>query len=102
MGAAAQTPEALMRSRYTAYTIELEQYVLQTWHESTRPSALNLTKTKWLGLSIVRTESISDDTATVEFIARYKVGGDRAQRMHEISQFKLINNRWYYLSGLIT
>ncbi len=39
---AAATAEILMRSRYTAYTLEREDYLLATWHRSTR----NLT---WIG-----------------------------------------------------
>ena len=38
----APTSEALMRSRYTAYTLALEPYLLATWHPDTRPAALNL------------------------------------------------------------
>lgn len=93
-----------MRSRYTAYTMGLEQYLLNTWHESTRPASLGLAndaKTTWLGLDIKRTECVDRDTAIVEFIARFKIGGERAQRLHEISQFKH-TDLWYYLSGLIT
>ncbi len=91
-----------MRSRYTAYTMGLEQYLLDTWHQSTRPVSLNLAddKTiKWLGLDIKRVEAIDEHTATVEFIARYKIGGEKAQRLHEISQFKHLD-RWYYLTAL--
>ena len=93
-----------MRSRYTAYTLGLEQYLLDTWHKNTRPNSLRLADdvtTKWLGLEVKRVEKIDEDTATVEFIARFKVGGERAQRLHEISQFKR-TDRWYYLSGLIS
>lgn len=93
-----------MRSRYTAYTLGLEQYLLDTWHKNTRPNSLRLADdvtTRWLGLEVKRVETIDEDTATVEFIARFKVGGERAQRLHEISQFKL-TDRWYYLSGLIS
>jgi SEC-C motif domain protein len=93
-----------MRSRYAAYTMGLEQYLLDTWHESTRPASLGLAndaKTKWLGLEVKRVEIVDEDKATVEFIARFKVGGDKAQRLHEISQFKR-TDRWYYVSGLIS
>ena len=100
-GKAAPTAEALMRSRYTAYTLKLEDYLLQTWHADTRPIALDLangTATKWLGLKVNRAEMQSETTATVEFIARFKVHG-KAERMHEISRFVLIEGRWYYLDG---
>lgn len=90
-----------MRSRYTAYVLGLEDYLLQTWHPATRPISLDLADNasiKWIGLQVKHTELSSETTATVEFIARYKVGG-KAERMHELSQFELIENRWYYLTG---
>lgn len=90
-----------MRSRYTAYVLGLEDYLLQTWHTDTRPAALNLAEDqaiKWLGLQVKRAEIINESTATVEFVARYKVGG-KAERLHELSQFLRLEGRWYYLVG---
>ena len=100
-GTPASTAEALMRSRYTAYVLGLEDYLLKTWAAETRPAALNLsdeTQTKWLGLQVKRAENTSERTAIVEFVARYKIGG-KAQRLHEISQFVLVEGCWYYLAG---
>lgn len=90
-----------MRSRYTAYVLALEDYLLQTWHTDTRPAALNLAEDqplKWLGLQVKHAEIINESTATVEFVARYKVGG-KAERLHELSQFVRLEGRWYYLVG---
>lgn len=95
------TAEALMRSRYTAYTLLREDYLLATWHVSTRPDNLGLaeeTQAKWLGLQIKRHQQIDGTHAVVEFVARYKVGG-RAQRMHETSRFVREDGRWFYLDG---
>lgn len=92
-----------MRSRYSAYVLGLESYLLTTWHPNTRPATLNLNDdvaTKWLGLTVKRFENTSETTAIVEFIARYKIGGQQAQRMHETSLFELLD-RWYYVSGEI-
>lgn len=102
-GTPTNNAEALMRSRYSAYVLGLEQYLLATWHPNTRPATLNLNKdvaTKWLGLSIKRFEDTSNTTAIVEFIARYKTGGQKAERLHEVSQF-VLTDRWYYVSGEI-
>lgn len=77
--------------------------MLATWHPDTRPAALKLNEydaTKWLGLSIKRFEETPQTTAIVEFVACYKVGGHKAERLHEVSQF-LLTDRWYYLSGEI-
>jgi SEC-C motif-containing protein len=105
LGLAAPTAEALMRSRYTAFVLMLEEYLLKTWHPNTRPSALDLAEdakgsslTKWLGLQVKCAENTSETTATVEFVARYKIAG-KAERLHEISQFVYIDTCWYYLSG---
>ena len=90
-----------MRSRYTAYVLGAEPYLLQTWHPDTRPAALNLATdraNKWLGLSVRRIEVTGPDTALVEFVARYKVAG-RAHRLHEVSRFVRENGRWLYCDG---
>ena len=44
--------EALMRSRYTAYVLNIEDYLLATWHPRTRPPSLSLAESRrrWLGL----------------------------------------------------
>lgn len=101
-GIPAPTAEALMRSRYTAYTLGLEEYLLNTWHTDTRPQALNLAEDsamKWLGLQVKHCADADENTATVEFVARYKVGGNKAERMHETSRFIRIDNHWYYVDG---
>ncbi|WP_024303706.1 YchJ family protein [Pseudogulbenkiania sp. MAI-1] len=100
----APTAEALMRSRYTAYTLGRETYLLATWQAATRPAALDLAddagKVKWLGLEVRRTEQGGehDEAGVVEFVARYKVGG-RAHRLHETSRFQREDGRWFYLDG---
>lgn len=98
-GTPAPTAEALMRSRYSAYALGLEAYILATWHTSTRPpDARPEQGIRWLGLSIKRHEATGDGRALVEFVARYKIGG-RAQRLHEISRFVRDDGRWYYVDG---
>ncbi len=91
-----------MRSRYSAYVLQLEDYLLATWHPSTRPDALNLTtapQPKWLGLQ-VKAHTGTGHTATVEFVARCRIGG-RAQRLHEVSRFVREDGRWYYVDGIV-
>jgi SEC-C motif-containing protein len=102
-GLPAPTAEALMRSRYSAYVLGLEPYLLATWHPRTRPVALNLAaardKTKWLGLKLLRHERTGEHSAMVEFVARHRVGGGSAVRLHEVSRFLCEDRRWYYLDG---
>lgn len=100
-GAVAPTAAALMCSRYTAYTLQREDYLLATWHASTRPAQLGLAEevpTKWIGLDVKRHEQQGEDRAVVEFVARYKVNG-RAHRLHETSRFVCEDGRWYYVDG---
>ena len=91
-----------MCSRYTAYAMRDEAYLLATWHPSTRPASLDLaadTETKWIGLDVKNAEATGADSAVVEFVARYKLGG-RAQRLHEVSRFVREQSRWYYVSAV--
>ncbi len=93
-----------MRSRYTAYTLLREDYLLATWHPSTRPSGLELAQeplTKWIGLEVKRYEQQNESAATVEFVAKYKING-KAHLMHEISQFVQENEKWFYVAGEVT
>ncbi len=92
--------QALMRSRYSAYVLRLPQYLFDTWHPSTRPSELSRQEPgqRWLGLGVKRYVALDASHATVEFVARSKLGG-RAQRQHETSRFVREDGRWYYVDG---
>lgn len=93
--------EALMRSRYSAYVLGVEAYLLATWHPATRPARLDLEaepRPRWLGLSVKASRELDAEHARVEFVARYKIGG-RAFRLHENSRFERIDGRWFYLDG---
>ncbi len=110
------TAEALMRSRYTAYTLKNEPYLLATWHSNTRPVESIIDEKepiRWLGLEVksalrLRQRKVNSpdnpDSDTVEFVARFKVGG-RAHRLHEVSRFlrepdpETGSPRWYYVDG---
>jgi len=96
----AVTAEALMRSRYSAYVLHLEEYLHATWHPDTRPRELDLTAddTKWLGLEVKKHALQDDNHATVEFVARYRVAG-KGHRLHELSCFVREDGRWYYVDG---
>jgi SEC-C motif domain protein len=98
-----ETAEALMRSRYTAYTRGDAAYLAATWHPSTRRKDLELGEpVKWMGLEILRCEAggPGDTRGQVEFVARYKLGG-KAHRLREASRFRRCDGRWYYLDGAL-
>ena len=97
-----QAPDAasLMRSRYAAFVMDLQPYLLQTWHPSTRPADLepNPPGLKWLGLQVRGHANQNAEHATVEFVARSRLQG-RANRLHETSRFVREDGRWYYVDG---
>ena len=91
--------EHLMRSRYSAFALERADYLLATWHSSTRPALLDFDAgAKWLGLEVREHKTTGADTAEVEFVARYRVDG-RAVRLHERSRFVREDGRWFYVDG---
>ena len=90
-----------MRSRYTAFVVSNAEYLSATWHPRTRPRQILLSAdTRWLGLKIVTVTDgdRSNQTGTVEFVAKSKRGG-KAHRLHEVSLFERVAGDWYYVSG---
>lgn len=97
------TAEALMRSRYTAYTEKNVSYLRSTWYPSTCPANLEpLPQQQWTGLKIMdkKAGQASDESGQVEFVARYKING-RAEKLHERSEFVKLNGRWLYVGALV-
>jgi SEC-C motif-containing protein len=77
-----------------------EPYLLATWHSSQRPESITFDRNqKWLGLKIVDARNTSEKSAEVEFIARFRIGGGSAARLHERSRFVKENDRWWYVEG---
>ena len=90
-----------MRSRYSAYVLGLEAYLLASWHPDTRPATVGLDATprpQWLGLAVKA--HIPQDAwhATVEYVARYKLNG-RAFKLHETRRFQKLDGRWLYVDA---
>jgi SEC-C motif domain protein len=99
--AVAQTALELMRSRYTAFTLDGAHYLLETWHPMTRPDALELDPAiEWRRLQI-RGHSRgteNDKDGTVEFVAHYwDSGRGEYGRQHENSKFVREDGRWLYV-----
>lgn len=89
-----------MRSRYSAFVMCNEPYLLATWHSTQRPKAIEFDRNqKWLGLKIVDSRVTGTDSAEVEFIARFRVGGGSAARLHERSRFVKEGDGWFYVDG---
>ena len=103
----APTPEALMRSRYTAYVVHEIDYILDTCYKGReridRQSVVDWSeKSKWLGLRIIITSGggDGDNSGTVVFEATYEQKGLQYVH-HEIACFMKHDDRWFYESGQI-
>jgi len=87
-----------MRSRYSAFVRRDADYLLASWHPSTRPTRLNLDPdVRWLGLEVISASGgVFDTTGLVEFRATHEQGVQT-----ERSRFVREDGRWYYLDGVV-
>jgi len=101
------TAEALMRSRYTAFTQANVNYLLSSHSVLTRPVKERkiierwAKSVVWIGLAILKTDSgeANDETGYVEFKALFLQNGTPDQ-IHEKSFFQRENWKWVYVSGI--
>ena len=98
------TAESLMRSRFTAYAIQNEGYLLQTWDATKRPKKIDFSKeeAEWTQLEIVNIKKgkEKDSKGIVDFKAYYMLENEEYV-MNEMSRFKKTQGKWYYLGGLV-
>lgn len=97
----APTAEALMRSRFCAFAVPNGEYLMKT----TLPEKRKLHNkedlqewgeiNQWTKLEIVKIPDLNH----VEFKAYYTDEDGKPQVHHELSLFKKLNERWYYVSG---
>lgn len=103
---AAATAEALMRSRFTAFAFGDVDWLLASWHASTRPRSLELDPDiRWLRLDVLGTTGGGpfDREGTVSFASHWMVeeaGAAKGTRgsMRELSRFRR-DSGWQYLDG---
>ncbi|WP_309067593.1 YchJ family metal-binding protein [Microbacterium sp.] len=99
----AETPEELMRSRYSAYAKHDADYLLRTWHPRTRPQPGELVfdeLLRWTGLEVTAAEG-----STVDFVAIYETGATGAPMMGALAEharFDRRGGRWVYVDGDVT
>ncbi len=97
----AATAEALMRSRYSAYTRADIAYLLDTWHSSTRPQEIDVNSIPhWCGLEIISTQQgqAEDNEGLVEFRAT-ALANERLLVLRECSRFIREEGKWRYVDG---
>ena len=97
-----------MRSRYSAYVLKQIDYLVKTTHPEFRSGNLKKDISDWaeqvnfFKLEIISSSrgDIKDKSGKVEFIAFYH---DRngINKLHELSSFKKIKDKWLYLNGII-
>ncbi|EKT56246.1 YchJ family protein [Providencia sneebia] len=103
-----ETPEQLMRSRYSAYVTQNVDYLIATWHpdchaEDWRKDILNSFKdTKWIALRIISSSYAKNEAqGYVEFSACFiDEKADHKRLIHERSRFLRQEKRWYYIDGI--
>lgn len=93
-----ETVEALMRSRYSAFVLADDEYLLDSWHPLTSPEQLDLSDNPdWVQLQVVSSDQDSDQ-GRVHFRAFYREG-KQLECLEEHSEFRKVNGRWLYLRG---
>ncbi len=105
-GAPAPTPEALMRSRFTAFVRGDLAYIDNTHAPEARDgfdraeAERQNSTVQWTRLEIRETAAggPDDDTGTVEFAAHYKSPAGAGVH-HERSVFRREDGRWFYVDG---
>ncbi len=101
-GAPAETAEALMRSRYSAFRRGDVAYLLKSWAPETRPRALSLEPDQeWISLKITRHELTEPDWAVVAFTAKWRQGRKKG-RLSETSRFRREGQGWVYVDGIVS
>ena len=101
-----KTAAELMASRYVAYATEAIDYLLDTHDPKTRGDADRKATAEWARRAEWRSLTLlggekggpEDDEGTVEFVARYAMGGVEHTH-HELSEFRRIDGRWYFVNG---
>lgn len=103
----ANSPEQLMRSRYSAYAMKSVPYIYDTYAKASQSKqSINdieqwADSCNWVHLKIINTTTAINDIQqqdTVEFSAFYLVA-NKLFVMHELSRFVFEDNQWRYLDG---
>lgn len=97
------TPEALMRSRYTAFARANVEYVANTMkspaadHFDLEDARVAAQQLHWDEFEIVNS-SVNEDKATVEYIA-YFIANSMKHKLHKLCELQLTDGKWYYINA---
>jgi SEC-C motif-containing protein len=99
-----QTPEQLMRSRYTAYSLAQIDYIKSTMKGKALIGFNELEVTKWAqtvvwtGLKVIQSYIETPEKGFVEFSATF-MEGEQLKTIHELSEFHQEHTIWFYVDG---
>ena len=99
-----ETPEELMRSRYSAFCLKDGKYLYETTDPQTRMEIDHKGNEDWahtvqfLNLEILQT-STEKNKGTVEFKAKFKDSSGAEQIHHEIAKFRRQGGQWFFRDG---
>lgn len=102
--AVAETPEALMRARYSAFCLKDIDFIFETTDSQTRGNFDMNANKEWaekstfLKLEVLRSEE-QGNKGLVEFKAHFKMGDEPEQIHHEIAKFRQQGGQWYFRDG---
>ena len=98
----APTPEALMRSRFTAFALGDEAYLLDTWEQAHRPEAIwarGGARVKWLSLKVLEAPAPEGNTGRVRFVATGRTSAGAFKQSENSRFLRGADGRWRYVSG---
>ena len=101
----AETPETLMRARYTAFVTADVAFIESSLHPDMRKDFKReeaeawSKQSQWHGLKILESQgTANDEVGKVEFVAQYSHGGAKVDH-HELAEFKKLNGDWYFFDA---
>ncbi len=102
----ADSPEALMRSRFTAFALMEERYLLETWTEEARPERIfeaGSPALKWFALEVLRSSASADGRrGTVDYVARARSPRGAVVLAEHARFVRGEDGRWRYEGGVET
>lgn len=101
----AQSPEQLMRARYSAHVTKNVEFVIQTYHSSCQAeleaqAIAESVDSDWVELDVIDAPEHSETEGFVEFKAYFEEDGKR-YCLHERSRFVKENQAWRYIDGVM-
>ena len=101
----AATPEALMRSRYTAYAKQEISWLRDSLEKTQRGDFDEKSveqwsrESEWIGIEIRQTRTEEEkNVGWVEFNARFKQNGVTRDH-HELGEFRKVDGKWFFYDG---